>query len=209
MAPRTTRPGSIGPGIGVARRMSERARAAAGEQAQAGGLGAMVGALQGLIDQLVETARTVRPEPDAAADEAPAASRQSGAQRSGVHSVDLGGKGSRMVFGYTLRMGLDGLSAAPFGDVPAEAEAAEPAARQPIVELFEEPGVIVVVAELPGADPASLVCRVEGQTLLIETSGGRRYRKQVDLPAAIKPGEPARNFQNGILEVRLPRADAA
>jgi HSP20 family protein len=169
----------------------------------------MVEALHGLIDQLSEAARKARPEDD---DTAPAAARAEAAAdgRTFAKSVELGSKGARMVFGYTLRMGLDGVSAEPFGDVPdTAATPAAQAARQPIVEVFEEPGSIVVVAELPGADPASLVCRVEGRTLLIEAGGARRYRKQVALPAAVRPGEPRQNFQNGILEVRLARADAA
>ncbi len=148
-----------------------------------------------------------------------------------------------MVFGYTVRMGLDGVTAEPFGDLadsesdsgsgpglgagrdavaqaaaarqPPERQApvrpspARPSpVRQPIVELFEEAATIVVVAELPGADPAGLTCRVEGDALLIETDGARRYRKRVALPAAVAPGTLRHSFLNGILEVRLNRADA-
>ena len=214
-------PRSIPPGISLSRRLSERARAAAPQPtptptgAPEGGLGAIVealqGALHGLIDKVSEAARSAG-EAEAGKTERDDAA-PGGNVRSGVHSIELGGKGARMVFGYTLRMGLDGVSAEPFGDVPDEAaaraaaaSAAAPGARQPIVELFEEADAIVVVAELPGADPASLVCRIDGQTLLIEAAGTRRYRKQVALPAAVRPAEISRNFQNGILEVRLARA---
>jgi HSP20 family protein len=220
-------PRSIPPGISLSRRLSERARAAAPQPtptptgAPEGGLGAIVealqGALHGLIDKVSEAARSAgeaAPGKTERDDAAPG-----GNVRSGVHTIELGGKGARMVFGYTLRMGLDGVSAEPFGDVPdfgnvpdeaaAPAAAASAGARQPIVELFEEADAIVVVAELPGADPASLVCRIDGQTLLIEAAGTRRYRKQVALPAAVRPAEISRNFQNGILEVRLARAQPA
>jgi HSP20 family protein len=240
MPQRPPRAGSIPPGFSLSRRLSERARAGTAGATGAGapdpgrppadGLGGIVealhGALHGLIDQLSEAARaaTAKNDQDHDPDQPPGRAPQGAPPRDGsggvVHSVELGGKGGRMVFGYTLRLGLDGLSAEPFGDMPDKAAAAgaapaapaAPPARQPIVELFEEAATIVVVAELPGADPARLLCRVDGETLLIEAAGlveaagARRYRKQVVLPGPVEAAGMQQNFQNGILEVRLPRA---
>jgi len=165
----------------VARRLSERARAQAGES-QAGearidapGLTTMVDALRGMMDQLA----------DAAGD----------------------GKAS-MVFGYTIRMGADGVSAERFGDVPeTPPAAAAPPARQPITEIHQEDGFIIVVAELPGADPDSITCRADGRTLFIAAGGARRYRKDVALPAAVRGTDMRHSFRHGILEVRLALAD--
>jgi HSP20 family protein len=83
------------------------------------------------------------------------------------------------------------------------------AARQPIAEVFEEGDEIVVVAELPGADPARITCTVEGSTLSIEASGAQRYRKSLALPARVTREGLKTSFQNGILEVRLQRETGA
>jgi HSP20 family protein len=182
-------------GFSVARRMSERARAARAESAApdpdllGGGFAGMVEALRGLVTQLA-----------AAAQHGTGASADAGAS-----TVDFAGGKGRMVFGYTLRMGQDGVSAEPFGDLPAEKATAPAPARQPIVDVFEDGGFVVVVAELPGADPASIVCRAAPRSLTIEAGGARRYRKELALPAEVRPAGLKHSFQNGILEVRLER----
>ncbi len=207
-------------GFGVARRLSERARtqqaaqpaetrdaAAMGTPPGAGGgFAGMVDALRGLAEQLATLSQQPPVAPDAPL------------QDGGSHNVTIGGAAARMVFGYTLRMGQDGISAEPFGDLPERAappgspaaSAVKPAvpARQPIVELFEEDGAIVVVAELPGADPDGIACHAEENLLLIETSGGRRYRKELALPAPVLAEGMRQSFRNGILEIRLPRKAA-
>lgn len=182
----------------VARRMGERARAGQSQAEQpsvdvTAGFAGMADALRGLVERLAEATKEQ-------------------AQESGSRSFTIGGKDAKMVFGYTLKMGENGVSAEPFGDVPAKdaaPKAAEPAPRQPIAEVYEDGADVVVVAELPGADPAGIVCRPDGQTLLIETSGARRYRKELALPVAVRAEGMVQSFQNGILEVRLPRVAAA
>jgi HSP20 family protein len=194
--------------MSVARRMSERARAAQDSKpadpdiAGAGGFAGMVDALRGLVTQLSQAAQAAKQATDGAT--------QDGEQH--THSFSVGGKEAKMVFGYTLRMGQDGVSAEPFGDVPAApSRPASPTAapaRQPIVEMFEEGDVVVVVAELPGADPDGIICKIEESRLIIEAPGPRRYRKELTLPAPVQPDGLQQSFRNGILEVRLTRAGA-
>jgi HSP20 family molecular chaperone IbpA len=207
----------------VSRRLSERARAAAqaeqpSDQPSAAsgftvdgvdGITGIVGALRGLVEQLAAAAR----QPGAEAD-----SSDSGRDASGenAHTVTLGGGKARMVFGYTLRIGNDGISAEPFGNVPAETPAqrpekragAAPAALQPIVEVYQDGDIVFVIAELPGADPARIVCQAEGARLSIEAAGARNYRKDLTLPVPVRPDSIVQSLQNGILEVRLTKAAA-
>jgi HSP20 family protein len=185
----------------VARHLSERARAAAAPEREAGptglaALGGMVDALRGLIETLAEAGHQPGP-----------ATSDTEADRKPAHGFSIGGGGTQMVFGYTLRMGEDGIAAERFGDVPdpGPAKPAAPPPRQPIAELFEEDDEIVVVAELPGADPARISCKVVGGALLIEAVGQRRYRKSLPLPAPVSAEGLRSSFQNGILEVRLHR----
>lgn len=207
-------------GFSVSRHLSERARAAQADAARteaaddpaiagAGGFAGMVGALRGLVEQLAAAAQQpagAQPagghteQPDRAAAEA------------GGRTVSFGDGKARMVFGYTLKMGRDGVSAEPFGNTPAPKRAdaaadAAPAALLPIVEVFEDGDAVVAVAELPGADPERIVCRAGGLHLLIEAAGVRSYRKDLALPVPVRPDGVAQSFRNGILEVRMARAD--
>lgn len=212
-------------GFSVSRHLSERARAAQADAARteaaddpaiagAGGFAGMVGALRGLVEQLAAAAQQpagAQPagghteQPDRAAAEA------------GGRTVSFGDGKARMVFGYTLKMGRDGVSAEPFGNTPAAGAekrgtakaGSAPAALQPIIEVFEDGDAVVVVAELPGADPERIVCRADGNRLLIEATGLRSYRKDLALPAMVRPDGIVQSFRNGILEVRLVRADPA
>ncbi len=192
-------------GLSVARRLSEQARAARAasgadsglDLAGAGGVSGILDALCGLVGQLAQAAAG------------------SAGTTADAHGISPGEGRASVVFGYTLKLGPDGISAERFGDMPdpparraAPAPVAAPPARQPIVDVFEEDGAIVVVAELPGADADRIVCRPEGPRLVIEAAGARRYRKTVDLPAAVRPQPLQQSFRNGILEVRLARADA-
>lgn len=170
----------------VARRMGERARAAE-PPAEGGGISGMMEALRGLAEKLA------------------AAAQQAGEQQADEHSFSIGKGDTRMVFGYSVRMGRDGAEAEAFGNVPPRAgKPVAPEARQPITDVLVEESEIVVVAELPGADAESIACQVSGRRLLIEAGGARRYRKEVDLPADVRQSAPATSFRNGILEVRLP-----
>ena len=190
-------------GFSVARRLSERARAeqptdpAAMKDATGfAGVGGIVEALQSMVEKLADAAKSA-----------------SGAGLA-EQGFSVGGKDARMVFGYTLRMGADGVSAERFGDVPDSTatpspEPSQPASRQPITDIFEEADAIIVVAELPGADPATVRCTLDGLSLLIEAAGARAYRKSLVLPAAVTPESLETSFQNGILEVRLARSTRA
>jgi HSP20 family protein len=181
--------------VSVARRLSDRARQADAPAPGAAG-GGMPDGLQGLIDGLGRLA----------------ALAQQGA--TGEKRLDIGGQEGRMVFGYAVRT-LDGAVQA-FGHVPPRPDAAGgagapapptvPEARTPIVDVFEETDAILVVAEVPGLDPARLALSVEDGALVIAGDGAVRYRHRIALPAPVRAEAIGHACRNGILEVRLPRA---
>lgn len=178
-------------GFSVARRMSERARAAEPQSTQdSGGLSGLMDALRNMAERLATAAKDAGEH-----------------AHEGRRTINLSSGDSKIVFGYSIRMGEDGPAAEPFGDIPRRDNATHstPEARQPITDVFTEEHEIVVVAELPGADSSTIKCQVEGKTLLIESNGQRRYRKEIALPASVEHGNVRKTFQNGILEVRLVR----
>ena len=200
-----TRPKSI------ARLLSERARGGEpGEDAQTKDIAALGGAasdilghLRNVFEQVVQAAGAVQQE-------------DAGGSRGDIQFA-LGGKQGRMVFGYNIRHGLDGVTAEPFGDIAATksrpAAAHKPAARAPIVDVFEEAETIRIVAELPGVSAEDVSCTLTGDTLLIETRQGAGesrqgpvYGKTVHLPVAVDPASLVQSCRNVILEIRIDRA---
>ncbi len=112
-----------------------------------------------------------------------------------------------VVFGYSVRMGLDGAEVQSFGHVPdARATSPETMPREPLVELHEEADAFLVVAEMPGvpADAPSLELR--GDALLI--TAPPNWHRAVKLPGPVRTEAITHSCHNGILEVRLPRAGA-
>ena len=78
--------------------------------------------------------------------------------------------------------------------------------REPMVDVFDEGALIRVVADMPGADPATLRVRGAGDRLAIAANGpARRYERIVTLPAPVdtQRAQPP-TIINGIMELLLP-----
>ena len=77
--------------------------------------------------------------------------------------------------------------------------------REPTVDVFDEGALIRVVADMPGADPATLRVRGAGNRLAIAATGpARRYERIVALPAPVHAQHATPpTFINGIMEVLL------
>ncbi|NKC34548.1 Hsp20/alpha crystallin family protein [Falsiroseomonas selenitidurans] len=170
--------------MSLSRAMSEQARQDAPPADPAGSLAGMLEGLKGLAEGLGRLAE----------------------------GAGQAGEEGRVVFGYSVRT-LDG-SVQAFGHVPdpkpgGTAEAAVPEARQPLVDVFEEADAILVVAEVPGLEPAALTLALRDGALEITGAGRLRYHRRVALPCAVREAGMTHACRNGILEVRLPRAEAA
>ncbi len=103
----------------------------------------------------------------------------------------------------------------PFSRPPApyssnSVSTADPAAtvREPFLEVHDETeqGQILVIAELPGVDEAHLQIEIQDDVLIIRGEGATfRYEKETLLPAIVQPEPHSRQFQNGLLELRLKK----
>jgi HSP20 family protein len=104
--------------------------------------------------------------------------------------------------------------------------AAVPMLWQPAVEVFETDSEVVVKAELPGIDPKGVDVTVTAEGLTIKAEHrseqedkGRNYHRRelrygafartIALPAEVKSEDTKATFRNGILEVRVPKAERA
>lgn len=78
--------------------------------------------------------------------------------------------------------------------------------REPIIDVFDENGTVLVVAELPGVGESEIEVSVEGDILSLTTNGQRRFAKEVLLPAAVDASTLNKSYANGILEIHAKKA---
>jgi HSP20 family protein len=100
------------------------------------------------------------------------------------------------------------------------------AAWEPAVEMYEADGEVVVRAEMPNVDPANVDVTVTQDAVTIkgtvrqeqekkDRSYYRRelrygsYVRSLPLPAEVKGGEAKATYKDGVLEVKIPKAEPA
>ena len=78
--------------------------------------------------------------------------------------------------------------------------------REPLVDVVEGEKDVRVIAELPGARKQDVELTADGRRLSISAeTPSRKYRKELELPVAVKAGSARSTFNNGILEVTLAK----
>ncbi len=111
----------------------------------------------------------------------------------------------------------------PFEWPVSEAAAA---AWMPLVDIFEEPEVIRLVAEVPGVKPEDVKISVEGNLLTIKGTKEQvaeekaekvhryertygAFERTFTLPASIDPNKIKATYNLGVLTITLPKVEAA
>ncbi len=119
----------------------------------------------------------------------------------------LGDK-ARGVYGFSVRTGVGGIPRVqPFGNIRAtEAGPEVTEVREPLVDLFDEESEIVLVAELPGVAEDEVHVALQDDILSLETTGERKYAREILLPEPVAAATLQKTYKNGILEVRLQKA---
>jgi len=116
-----------------------------------------------------------------------------------------------IVYGYLMTIGPDGKPVIrEFANVKRspkkEWREALSDTREPLVDVVEGTKEVRVLAELPGARKQDIELTVEGRSLVISAeTPARRYRKELELPYAVGLEGSKSTFNNGILEVTLPK----
>jgi HSP20 family protein len=120
-----------------------------------------------------------------------------------------GKKEVKGVYGFSVRMGLDrnGVSrpvVEPFGNIKKTPKGAVvDEVREPLVDVFDEPDGIHIVAEMPGIDDGEIDCEVKGDVVIL--NGGKRYSKEIVLSAPVDTEPLERNYKNGVFELKLKK----
>jgi len=112
---------------------------------------------------------------------------------------------ARGVYGFSVRTGLGGAPTVEhFGNIrdtdkgPVVAEE-----REPLVDVFDEGDLILIVAELPGVDESDIQIDIQDDIVDLSTKGEGRFVKEVLLPSLVDADSMESTYRNGILEIRL------
>lgn len=108
---------------------------------------------------------------------------------------------------------------------PTERDPRTDAALLPPVDVIEDSTGITLRADLPGVPKDKLRLQVEGDTLTIEGELGTatpegmeasyaevgvpRYRRTFKLSKELEPGKVSAELRNGVLSLRIPKAEHA
>ncbi|VVB50507.1 Small heat shock protein HSP16.5 [uncultured archaeon] len=123
-------------------------------------------------------------------------------------------QGKPIVYGFSMKVGPDGkprieeFGNAPVRSLPnADVTAGQ---REPLVDVIDGAEEITVIAELPGVDKKDIRLEADDDILSIRVdTAGRKYAKEIELPAEVDVENVKANYKNGILEVKLARKEPA
>jgi len=118
-------------------------------------------------------------------------------------------KGMKGVFGFSVKSAVGGkptvetfghkIKKTPKGPTVEEE-------REPITDVFDEKDEIKIYAEMPGVNDESISVHLREDILeIMAVSKDRKYRKEILLPAKVKPKTLERSFKNGILEIKIKK----
>ena len=132
---------------------------------------------------------------------------ESGSTSTGEFKVKGMGDNAQGIYGVTVRTGIGGIPRVePFGNVRSTEEGPVVAeVREPLVDLFDEEQEIVIVVELPGVAEGEVQVGIQEDILSLETTGERKYAKEILLPAPVDAASLETTFRNGILELRVKK----
>lgn len=115
--------------------------------------------------------------------------------------------------------------AATTASAAADAAARDEPALLPPVDVIEDATGITLYADLPGVPKDRLNVRVEGETLLLDAElvmavpqdmqashaevQRKRYRRVFALSRELDPDKVSAEFSQGVLRLRIPKADHA
>ena len=112
----------------------------------------------------------------------------------------------RGIYGFTVQTGLGQKRPAleTFGNIKKTKEGIKVTeAREPVVDIFDEKTHVTLIVELPGVQEEDIELEFAKGVLCLNTTGEKKYAKEISLPANIDFASKKMNFKNGILELKF------
>ncbi len=130
-------------------------------------------------------------------------------------SMKKGNMGQPFMKGFKMTMGPDGkFTVNPMDKRPKsqpreqEEEVYVEPSIDPVLDVFEEDELIIIVAEVPGVQKSDVNIRIEGQKLVLDAVSSqteKEYFSEVDLSHRVDKNSIKARINNGILEIKLKK----
>ena len=124
-------------------------------------------------------------------------------------SIEGHGEEGPYVYGFSMRVGPDGRpQVEEFGNVSGREGTEISMDREPLTDIIEGENEISIIAELPGIEKRDIDLSATEDSLRIRVdTPERKYHKELRLPARVKPDTTKASYKNGVLGVKLKRAE--
>lgn len=111
-------------------------------------------------------------------------------------------------YGLNIRVDSNGITVtnALHGGAPQQ-QPQKAKELEPLVDMIDRGGELVVLAELPGADPDSISVSSDSSTMAIHAAGRHNFNKTIQLNAQVDPRRAKARYNNGVLELILKKSD--
>ncbi len=81
-------------------------------------------------------------------------------------------------------------------------------APKPLIDIFQEKSWITIIAEIAGFNRETLKINVKDQKITLSAKAkDRRYYKSLNLPKVVIPNVMHTTYKNGVLEIKLRKAE--
>lgn len=111
---------------------------------------------------------------------------------------------SSYVYGWSFRIGPDGKPEfREFGNLPRNKETVE--YREPLIDIIDKGDSVEIVAEMPGVTKDEINLTTYEDSLVIETTGDRKYKRDIKLDFNLQKSKINAKYNNGILTVTIKK----
>ncbi|HHT9105460.1 MAG TPA: Hsp20/alpha crystallin family protein [Candidatus Wujingus californicus] len=121
---------------------------------------------------------------------------------------EIKGKKLGGVYGFSVKVGIgdEDVNIEPFGNVHKDkkGDVSVDEVREPLVDIFEETGHILIVAEMPGIEGKDIKIDLKDDILQFSAeTKDMKYQKEILLKESFSKDKMTRTYKNGILEIKL------
>jgi len=81
----------------------------------------------------------------------------------------------------------------------------EPRPATPPVDVYENDGEFLLVADLPGVPQGGAEVTLDHDRLVLQASGVRTYRREIVVPPSVEADKVSAAMKAGVLTVKLPK----
>lgn len=137
-------------------------------------------------------------------------------KREGNFEVEKDGQKFKGMYGFTVRSGIGGdrdeVKVEPFGNIKRDkitGKAVVQEVREPVIDIFDEPDKVHLVAEMPGVAVTEVTAEVAEDILTLRAGKGERsYYKEIVLPAHCTSEGMSITCNNGVVEIKCAKVQS-